>query len=188
MRSPTVTRTDRYERDPLAGAAQRAARRGRGRRARGRARRREAATALGLREPRNAWRGAHDRAVRAPAPTRGRRDRDQRAVRRHPRRAARDRTQGGRGRRAEAAMILWWIGDIVLVVVLLPVVVYLLRGVLSAAQSIVPTVQRIAGVAAEGSKDLDATALLRTTQDQVARTVAGVADYGGSLNVILDDA
>jgi len=85
-------------------------------------------------------------------------------------------------------MILWWIGDIVLLVVLLPVVVYLLRGVLSAAQSIVPTVQRIAGVAAEGSKDLDATALLLTTQDQVARTVAGVADYGGSLNVILDDA
>jgi len=85
-------------------------------------------------------------------------------------------------------MILWWIGDIVLLVVVLPVVVYLLRGVLSAAQSIVPTVRKIAGVAADGSKDLDATALLLTTQDQVTRTVAGVADYGGSLDVILDDA
>jgi len=85
-------------------------------------------------------------------------------------------------------VILWWIGDIVLLVVVLPVVVYLLRGVLSAAQSIVPTVRKIAGVAADGSKDLDATALLLTTQDQVARTVAGVADYGGSLDVILDDA
>ena len=27
-----------------------------------------------------------------------------------------------------------------------------------------------------------------TTQDQVAQTVAGVANYGGSLDVILDDA
>jgi hypothetical protein len=85
-------------------------------------------------------------------------------------------------------MILWWIGDIVLLVVLLPVVVYLLRGVLAAAKSIVPSVQEIAKVAAAGSKDLDAAALLRTTHDQVAQTVAGVANYGGSLDVILDDA
>ena len=34
-------------------------------------------------------------------------------------------------------MTLWWIGDIVLLVVILPVVVYLLRGVLEAARSIV---------------------------------------------------
>jgi hypothetical protein len=85
-------------------------------------------------------------------------------------------------------MILWWIGDIVLLVVLLPVVVYLLRGVLEAAKSIVPSVQAIATVAAAGSKDLDAAVLLLTTQDQVAQTVAGVANYGGSLDVILDDA
>ena len=31
-------------------------------------------------------------------------------------------------------MTLWWIGNIVLLVVVLPVVVYLLRGVLDAAQ------------------------------------------------------
>ncbi len=85
-------------------------------------------------------------------------------------------------------MILWWIGDIVLLVVVVPVVVYLLRGVLNAARSIVPAVQEIAQVAAAGSKDLDATVLLLTTQDQVAQTVAGVANYGGSLDVILDDA
>jgi hypothetical protein len=30
--------------------------------------------------------------------------------------------------------------------------------------------------------------LLLTTQEQVAQTVGGVADYGGSLDVILDDA
>ena len=68
------------------------------------------------------------------------------------------------------------------------VVVYLLHGVLSAARSIVPSVEAIANTAAAGSKDLDAAALLLTTQDQVTQTVAGVANYGGSLDVILDDA
>jgi hypothetical protein len=85
-------------------------------------------------------------------------------------------------------MTLWWIGDVVLLVVLLPVVVYLLNGVLKAAQSIVPSVRQIATVAAAGSKDLDAAALLVTTQSQVEQTVAVVANYGGSLDVILDDA
>ena len=85
-------------------------------------------------------------------------------------------------------MTLWWIGDIVLLVVILPVVIYLLNGVLGTAKSIVPSVRGIADVAAAGSKDLDAVPLLLTTQDQVKQTVAGVANYGGSLDVILDDA
>jgi hypothetical protein len=85
-------------------------------------------------------------------------------------------------------MILWWIGDVVLLAVVVPVVVYLLNGVLKAARSIVPTVGQIATVAEAGSKDLDAAALLLTTQEQVKQTVAGVANYGGSLNIILDDA
>ena len=84
-------------------------------------------------------------------------------------------------------MTLWWIGNIALFAVFL-VVVYLLHGVLSAARSIVPSVDEIAKTAAAGSKDLDAAALLLTTQDQVTQTVAGVANYGGSLDVILDDA
>ena len=45
----------------------------------------------------------------------------------------------------------------------------------------------IAAATAAGSRDLDATALLLTTQDQVAQTIAGVAGYGGSLDVIIDD-
>jgi hypothetical protein len=85
-------------------------------------------------------------------------------------------------------MTLWWIGDLVLALVIFPVVVYLLHGVLSVAKSIVPSVAQIATVAAAGSKDLDAAALLLTTQDQATRTIAGVANYGGSLDVILDDA
>ena len=85
-------------------------------------------------------------------------------------------------------MTLWWIGNVVLLVVLLPVVVYLLNGVLKAAKSIVPSVETIAATAAAGSKDLDAVALLATTQQQVEQTIATAANYGGSLDVILDDA
>jgi hypothetical protein len=85
-------------------------------------------------------------------------------------------------------MTLWWIGDIVLLAVVLPVVIYLLNGVLGEAKSIVGSVRQIATVAAAGSKDLDAAALLLTTQDQVIKTVEGVANYGGSLDVIIDDA
>jgi len=85
-------------------------------------------------------------------------------------------------------MTLWWIGDIVLLVVILPVVVYLLHRVLGVARSIIPSVRAIAAVAAAGSKDLDGAALLLTTRDQATETIAGVADYGGSLDVILDDA
>ncbi len=85
-------------------------------------------------------------------------------------------------------MIVWWLGDVILLVVVLPIVVYLLSGVLQAARSIVPRVHGIAAVAAAGSKDLDAAPLLLRTQDQVIQTVEVVAHYGGSLDVILDDA
>jgi hypothetical protein len=84
-------------------------------------------------------------------------------------------------------MILWWIGDIVLIVVVAPVVVLLLHRVLTEARGIVPSVRRIGAAAAAGSTDLDAVPLLLTTQDQVRRTIEAAADYGGSLDVILDD-
>jgi hypothetical protein len=85
-------------------------------------------------------------------------------------------------------MTLEWIGDAVLLLVVAPVVVYLLRGVLNAANSIVPSVQQIASAARAGSQDLDAAPLLLTTQGQVIKTIETAADYGGSLDVILDDA
>jgi len=85
-------------------------------------------------------------------------------------------------------MILEWIGAVILLIVVLPVVVYLLRGVLEAARSIVPTVDRIAAAATLGSADLDATVLLLHTRDQAIATIAAAADYGGSLDVILDDS
>jgi hypothetical protein len=85
-------------------------------------------------------------------------------------------------------MTLWWIGDFVLLLVVAPIAVYLLNGVLSEARAIVPTVEGIAQTARAGSKDLDAVPLLLTTQDQVIKTVETVADYGGSLDTIVDDA
>jgi hypothetical protein len=85
-------------------------------------------------------------------------------------------------------MTLWWIGDGLLLIVVAPVVLYLLNGVLKEANSIVPSVRRIAAAARAGSEDLDAVPLLLTTQDQVIKTVETVADYGGSLDVIVDDA
>jgi hypothetical protein len=85
-------------------------------------------------------------------------------------------------------MTLWWIGDVLLIVMVLPVVVYLLKGVLDAARSIVPSVDRIAAAAGAGSKDLDAVPLLLTTQERVKQTVEVVANYGGSLDTIIDDA
>jgi hypothetical protein len=85
-------------------------------------------------------------------------------------------------------MTLWWIGNVVLIAVVLPVVVYLLKGVLDAARRIVPSVRRIGAAAQAGSRDLDAVPLLLTTQAQVRQTVEVVANYGGSLDVIVDDA
>jgi hypothetical protein len=85
-------------------------------------------------------------------------------------------------------MTLYWIGDAVLLLVVVPVVLFLLNGVLSEARAIVPSVRRIAQTAAAGSRDLDAVPLLLTTQEQVKQTVATVADYGGSLDAIIDDA
>jgi hypothetical protein len=85
-------------------------------------------------------------------------------------------------------MTLYWIGSLILLLVVFPVVVYLLNGVLREARSIVPSAQQIAAAAGAGSHDLDAVPLLLTTQDHVRKTVATVADYGGSLDVIVDDA
>ena len=85
-------------------------------------------------------------------------------------------------------MTLWWIGDVVLIVAVVPVVVVLLNGVLQEARGIRPSVRRIAAAASAGSKDLDAVPLLLTTQEQVKTTIEVAANYGGSLDVILDDA
>ena len=81
-----------------------------------------------------------------------------------------------------------WIGAIVLLGVIVPVVVYLLNGVLRAARDTRAAVDKVERAAAAASEDLDAVPLLLTTQNQVHAVVGVVADYGGSLDTILEDA
>ena len=63
-----------------------------------------------------------------------------------------------------------------LLLVIVPVVVVLLRGVLNAAKDTTRAVEALRPVADAASKDLDAVELLNTTQEQVSQTVAVVAE------------
>lgn len=84
---------------------------------------------------------------------------------------------------ADAAL---WIMVIVLAVVIL-LLLQLLKRILTAATSIPAKIDAIAGVAAAGSKDLDAVAVLLTTQGYIESIKNSVLDYGGSLNAALPD-
>lgn len=84
--------------------------------------------------------------------------------------------------------VLGYVGAIVLLFVVVPIVVVLLRGILVAAKTIPPTVDAIAGVAQAGSRDLDAVKLLYTTQPAVNQIITVVAGFGGSLDILMEDA
>ena len=84
---------------------------------------------------------------------------------------------------ADAAL---WLMVIVLIVVAL-ILVQLLKRILKAATSIPPKIDAIAGVAAAASRDLDAVAVLLTTQGYIRSIKNSVLDYGGSLDAALPD-
>ncbi len=84
---------------------------------------------------------------------------------------------------ADAAL---WLMVIVLAVVAL-LLVQLLKRILKAATSIPPKIDAIAGVATAASRDLDAVAVLLTTQGYIRSIKISVLDYGGSLNAALPD-
>jgi hypothetical protein len=84
-------------------------------------------------------------------------------------------------------MAILWIMVLVLIVALAALAV-LLKGVLGAARSITPVVTAIDGVASAASHDLDAVIALVTTQNYISQVVAGLANYGGSLDAALPDA
>lgn len=79
-----------------------------------------------------------------------------------------------------------WIMVIILAVVIL-LFMQLLKRVLAAATSIPAKIDAIAGVAAAASRDLDAVAVLLTTQGYIGSIKNSVLDYGGSLNAALPD-
>ena len=82
---------------------------------------------------------------------------------------------------------LAYLGALALLVVVFPVVVSLLGGVLDASRNVLASVEKVESAAKAASEDLDAVELLATTRTQVNQTVGVVANYGGSLDTILDD-
>ena len=84
------------------------------------------------------------------------------------------------------ADVALWLMVIILILAAL-LLVSLLKRVLKAATSIPPKIDAIAGVAAAASRDLDAVAVLLTTQGYIRSIKISVLDYGGSLNVALPD-
>ncbi len=80
-----------------------------------------------------------------------------------------------------------WLMNIILVISI-PLLFIMVKSVLTAAKSIVPRIEAIAGVGTAISKDLDAVVVLLTTQNYISQIVGSVADYGGSLDIALPDA
>jgi hypothetical protein len=83
-------------------------------------------------------------------------------------------------------MVLWWIGDVILLVVILPVVIYLLNRVLAAVERIRGASDKIlgGGVALTGELDgvPEALAVTDTTIKEVAN---GAVRYAGSVAKLL---
>jgi len=82
-------------------------------------------------------------------------------------------------------MALWWIGNIVLLAVIAPVVVVLLLRVLGAAQTIRRTAGDIAGVGSAMVADLDPVIELVATESYITQTTQGLVRYGQALDEIL---
>jgi hypothetical protein len=83
-------------------------------------------------------------------------------------------------------MVLWWIGNVVLLVVVLPVVIALLNRVLAAAERIRAATDDIlaGGVALIGELD-DVPDLLATTDRTVHDVSVGAVRYAGSVAKLL---
>jgi hypothetical protein len=83
-------------------------------------------------------------------------------------------------------MVLWWIGNVVLLVVVLPVVIALLNRVLAAVERIRGAADEIlvGGVALAGELD-GVPELLATTDKTVKEVAVGATRYAGSVAKLL---
>lgn len=83
-------------------------------------------------------------------------------------------------------MLLWWIGNAVLLLVILPVVVVLLNRILAAVERIRSATDHIlvAGVALTGSLD-DVPEALATTDTTIKEVAVGATRYAGSVARLL---
>ena len=83
-------------------------------------------------------------------------------------------------------MVLWWIGNVVLLVVVLPVVIFLLNRVLAALERIRGAADHVlsGGVALVGELD-GVPAALATTDATVKEVSVGAVRYAGSVAKLL---
>ena len=83
-------------------------------------------------------------------------------------------------------MVLWWIGNVLLLFVVLPVVIALLNRVLAAVERIRDAADDIlvGGVALIGELD-DVPALLERTDATVEQIAVGATRYAGSVAALL---
>lgn len=82
-------------------------------------------------------------------------------------------------------MVIWWVGNAVLLLVIAPVLVFLLAGVLTAARAVRRTVKDIGSVGTKMVSDLAPVPELIKTESYVSQTTAGIARYGAALDRIL---
>jgi hypothetical protein len=83
-------------------------------------------------------------------------------------------------------MVLWWIGNAVLLLVILPVVIWLLNRVLAALERIRAATDEVlsGGVALIGELD-GVPGALATTDDTVKEVANGAVRYAGSVAKLL---
>lgn len=82
-------------------------------------------------------------------------------------------------------MTLWWIGNLVFLTVVIPVVVVLLRNVMKPVEQIRKESKRILNGGVTIASQLDLLAGLVPTQQYVKQIGAGVGQYGAALDKIL---
>ena len=83
-------------------------------------------------------------------------------------------------------MVLWWIGNVILLVVVVPVLIWLLNRVLAALERIRGASDEIlaGGVALIGELD-EVPELLATTDDTIKEVANGAVRYAGSVAKLL---
>ncbi|MGI8904134.1 MAG: hypothetical protein ACR2IP_10890 [Solirubrobacteraceae bacterium] len=82
-------------------------------------------------------------------------------------------------------MFLWWLGNAVFLLVIVPVVVALLAGVVRPALQIKQVADQLAETGPLLVRHLDTVGELATTQNLVHETTAGLARYGAALDRVL---
>ena len=82
-------------------------------------------------------------------------------------------------------MTLWWIGNIIFLAVVIPVVVVLLQRVLTPVKQIESAANGILSGGVTIASQLDLLAGLIPTQESIKKIRAGVGQYGAALDKIL---